>query len=339
MDLPIEILESQTEPQVYISEIEVTDNFAISDINVTVDIAHTWTGDLRLILVHPDPNQDFIILSEQNGGSSDNYTSTVFDDQADVAIADGDGPFTGSFIPDDALSTFNDLPSAGTWLFVAVDFANGDGGFINSVTLDICGLRFPNDFDGDGITNDVDNCVLVVNPDQADNDGDGIGDDCDDDDDNDGVLDVNDNCQFTANADQADNDGDGLGDECDDDDDNDGLLDVNDNCQFVANPDQSDVDNDGIGDLCDDLVVNDIVTPNGDGINDTWVIQSIQLFPGTSVKLYNRGGNEVFSSNSYGNNWAGTSNGRQLPAGSYHYVVDQSGTGDNIQTGWILLTY
>ncbi|MFD1062820.1 thrombospondin type 3 repeat-containing protein [Winogradskyella litorisediminis] len=339
MDLPIEILETQTEPQVYISEIEVTDNFNISDIDVTVDIAHTWTGDLRLILVHPDPNIPFVILSEQNGGSSDDFTGTVFDDQATTPIADGAGPFTGSFIPDQPLSSFNDLPSAGTWLFVAVDFANGDGGFINSVELNVCGFRFADDYDGDGVTNDVDNCVLTFNPDQADNDEDGIGDECDDDDDNDGVLDVNDNCQFVANADQADNDDDGLGDLCDDDDDNDGVLDEDDNCQFIANPNQGDVDNDGIGDLCDDVAPNDILTPNGDGINDTWVVQSIQLYPGTTVKVYNRSGNEVFASNSYGNDWAGTNNGRQLPAGSYYYVIDQSGNGERVQDGWIFLTY
>ena len=55
----------------------------------------------------------------------------------------------------------------------------------------------------------------------------------DDDDDNDGVLDVNDNCPIIANADQADNDNDGEGDVCDADDDNDGILDTDDICPFT----------------------------------------------------------------------------------------------------------
>ena len=81
------------------------------------------------------------------------------------------------------------------------------------------------DSDADGIEDSVDNCPLISNPDQADNDMDGIGDVCDEDDDNDGVADADDNCPLTANEDQVDYDGDGLGDVCDEDDDNDGCLD------------------------------------------------------------------------------------------------------------------
>lgn len=140
------------------------------------------------------------------------------------------------------------------------------------------------DTDGDGINDDVDNCPNIANADQADNDGDGIGNVCDDDDDNDGILDTDDNCPLIANADQADTDGDGIGDVCDDDDDNDGVLDTDDNCPLTANADQADNDLDGIGDICDDDDDNDgildvddncavIVNPNqldsdGDGVGD-----------------------------------------------------------------------
>ncbi|RMG93887.1 MAG: hypothetical protein D6706_14650, partial [Chloroflexi bacterium] len=81
------------------------------------------------------------------------------------------------------------------------------------------------DSDGDGVTDDVDNCVSDPNPDQADLDGDGLGDVCDSDVDGDGVENTSDNCLTTANADQADYDGDGAGDACDLDDDNDGVAD------------------------------------------------------------------------------------------------------------------
>lgn len=74
--------------------------------------------------------------------------------------------------------------------------------------------------------------------------------------DGDGLSDEQDNCPTTSNYDQADLDGDGLGDACDDDEDRDGVPStgsywvVLDNCPRVANPGQEDRDLDGVGDAC-----------------------------------------------------------------------------------------
>jgi hypothetical protein len=65
------------------------------------------------------------------------------------------------------------------------------------------------------------------------------------------VLDSSDNCSVVVNPTQANNDGDAQGDACDSDDDNDGRLDTLDNCPFVANPGQGDSDGDTVGDACD----------------------------------------------------------------------------------------
>ncbi|WP_037470243.1 extracellular catalytic domain type 1 short-chain-length polyhydroxyalkanoate depolymerase [Shewanella waksmanii] len=89
--------------------------------------------------------------------------------------------------------------------------------------LQACSAGQPvTDSDGDGINDDIDNCVDIANSDQADNDADGIGNLCDStpdgglvDSDNDGIADVNDNCPAIANSDQADNDADGIGNVCD----------------------------------------------------------------------------------------------------------------------------
>ena len=61
-----------------------------------------------------------------------------------------------------------------------------------------------------------------------------------------------DNCPDVSNADQADRDGDGIGDVCDDDRDGDGVSNAEDNCPDVSNADQADMDGDNIGDVCDD---------------------------------------------------------------------------------------
>ena len=100
--------------------------------------------------------------------------------------------------------------------------------------------------------NAEDNCLFIANGDQADRDGDGQGDVCDEDDDGDGVADGGDNCPFDVKlGDQADRDGDGQGDVCDGDGDGDGVPNAEDNCPLTANGNQNDYDVDGIGDACD----------------------------------------------------------------------------------------
>jgi hypothetical protein len=74
------------------------------------------------------------------------------------------------------------------------------------------------------------------------------------DEDEDGVPDEEDNCPSVTNLDQADTDGDDMGDACDEDDDNDDIPDDVDNCPIVSNPNQEDIDEDGIGDACDDEI-------------------------------------------------------------------------------------
>jgi len=207
----------------------------------------------------------------------------------------------------------------------------------NTVTLTVT------DVNGNSSTATAVVTIIVDFTTAGDNDLDGIPDNCDDDDDNDGVLDINDNCPMQANTDQADNDGDGEGDACDDDDDNDGILDGFDNCPFIYNPGQEDIDNDGIGDICDKVEINvsEAITPDGDGVNDTWFINNIQNYPNNSVKVYNRWGDLIFSKNNYQNDWNGSfvNNGNNIPdASSYYYQIDLDGNGSIDYDGWIYIT-
>ncbi|WP_214072761.1 gliding motility-associated C-terminal domain-containing protein [Mucilaginibacter sp. dw_454] len=82
------------------------------------------------------------------------------------------------------------------------------------------------------------------------------------------------------------------------------------------------------------IVVNTAFTPNGDGINDTWIIKNIENFPKTEVQVYNRYGGSVFHSIGYPVPWNGRFNGADLAAGTYYYIVDLK-NGSKPISGWL----
>lgn len=71
------------------------------------------------------------------------------------------------------------------------------------------------------------------------------------------------------------------------------------------------------------LKVMDAFTPNGDGMNDKWVVTNNGGMCATNVyvKVFNRYGNEVYVNNNYQNNWDGTYNGKPIPDGTYYYAI------------------
>ena len=212
------------------------------------------------------------------------------------------------------------------------------------------------DMDGDGIPNERDNCPKVSNPDQTDTDGDGIGDACDDDIDNDGVANSQDNCPYTANPDQADLDKDGIGDVCDNDMDGDGIPNDKDNCPTAANADQKDTDKDGIGDVCDSdsdgdgidnekdnefdtVLIPNAFTPNGDGINDSFYIQRISLYPQNTLQVFTHEGQLIYEARGYKNQWKGIGkDGQKVPQGFYYYKLTIVQTKE-IKEGWLYINY
>ena len=69
-------------------------------------------------------------------------------------------------------------------------------------------------------------------------------------------------------------------------------------------------------------VVPNAFSPNGDGINDSWIIQSLSTYPNATVDVFNRYGQKVFSSVGYATPWNGNNNAKALPVGTYYYVID-----------------
>jgi gliding motility-associated-like protein len=89
----------------------------------------------------------------------------------------------------------------------------------------------------------------------------------------------------------------------------------------------------------DCIIIPNAITPNGDGLNDTWIIDCIENFPGNKVVIFNRWGDQVNEFENYDNTsrvWKGTNaKGVKVPDGTYYYVLTlKSG---NTRTGWIFV--
>jgi gliding motility-associated-like protein len=74
-----------------------------------------------------------------------------------------------------------------------------------------------------------------------------------------------------------------------------------------------------------------VFTPNGDGIDDLWIIDYIENYPGAEITIYNGMGSVVYESNNYANDWDAVYQGKDLPETAYFYVIRYEGK--NPKTG------
>lgn len=71
-----------------------------------------------------------------------------------------------------------------------------------------------------------------------------------------------------------------------------------------------------------DPPVPNIFSPNGDGVHDTWIIPFLDSYPGCTVEIVNRYGYLIYRSVGYATPWDGKVNGKDVPVGTYYYVID-----------------
>lgn len=96
--------------------------------------------------------------------------------------------------------------------------------------------------------------------------------------------------------------------------------------------------------LCDTLIIPSGFSPNSDNVNDGFVIEGIDHYPGNKIWIYNRWGNLVYKAHDYENKWDGLSNvsgiyiGKKVPAGTYYYVLDLNNNTKPL-SGYIVLRY
>ena len=160
------------------AEVFVSDSNRIADLNVLVNIEHSYLQDLTIYLIAP--NETVIELVDENGGEDNNYTNTLFDSEAEELINAGSAPFSGSYRPTGDLSELYGMVMYGSWQIRIIDNYLEDTGRLVSFELQAClnGEIQPNS-DTDSWVDSMDNCPNVANEDQTDYDGDGVGDLCD----------------------------------------------------------------------------------------------------------------------------------------------------------------
>ncbi|TKK68299.1 gliding motility-associated C-terminal domain-containing protein [Ilyomonas limi] len=77
-------------------------------------------------------------------------------------------------------------------------------------------------------------------------------------------------------------------------------------------------------------------SPNGDGINDKWILKNIETYPEADITVFNRYGQLLYKAKGNGRPWNGTYNGTPLPVASYYYVIDLKSNFPKL-SGWIML--
>lgn len=80
-------------------------------------------------------------------------------------------------------------------------------------------------------------------------------------------------------------------------------------------------------DSVDVLVMNRLIipkafSPNGDNINETWLLEGVEEYPAVTVEIFNRWGELIYSSKGYSVPWNGKRHGQDLPVGAYYYIIN-----------------
>jgi len=94
-----------------------------------------------------------------------------------------------------------------------------------------------------------------------------------------------------------------------------------------------------------DLEVYEVLTPNGDGDNDNWIVLGLENYPDHTITIFNRWGNKVYDAQDYQNDWDGTAKyglsigDNKLPSGTYFYILETGINAASPIKGFIYLTW
>lgn len=87
------------------------------------------------------------------------------------------------------------------------------------------------------------------------------------------------------------------------------------------------------------LKIPNAFTPNGDGINETWIIENIDLYPDAQIFVYTRWGEQIYYGTPKSDPWNGTYNGKKMPTGAYLYIVETRNNDAGVYKGTVTIVY
>ena len=137
--------------------IEITGNHIIGNLTISMNISHTYIQDLIITLEGPASiGSPVITLFNEACGSQDDIVCTVSDNGIILTCNSSSPGISGTVIPFENLSSVYNLNANGTWMLRAFDSWSGDGGVINSATINLCGINQTNlsnnDFESNSIS-------------------------------------------------------------------------------------------------------------------------------------------------------------------------------------------
>jgi subtilisin-like proprotein convertase family protein len=120
------------------STINIPSGVSILDLNLTTNITHGYVSDLTVTLTGPTGTSVVIIDGICDSSTDINAT---FDDSGSPLTCASDPAISGTVAPTNPLSVFNGTSSTGTWTLTIKDNISGDGGSLNSWSLNICDIQ------------------------------------------------------------------------------------------------------------------------------------------------------------------------------------------------------
>lgn len=122
--------------------IPAASNVTIKDLNVTVNIAHTWISDMFVTLISPSGTQIPLFSQQCQADPGLPNMNVTFDNSGGTLNCSTSNPaVSGTIVPFSSLDVLNNLNSQGTWTLRIRDNIQGDGGSLNSWSLNICAVE------------------------------------------------------------------------------------------------------------------------------------------------------------------------------------------------------